>query len=177
MIFQKCRNWPQVNNKLIIIPLIFVHITLYAQIDEPTFFNRINTMYYALEETDLKNFSGWLTSNVFEETTKGFYKDEIFPLEVIWIKPNDLYYIRRSLPQVDDSLRNRNAEMAQSDLQKEIQALLLDWSRFYSGKLLAGMPANYVIKTLSDTVVLHFQNTLLCRGMHFLRSPGGVLSH
>jgi hypothetical protein len=135
-----------------------MQMSLFAQIDEPAFFSKINNMYYALELTDLNNFSSWITSNVFEDATKGFYDNEVFPLEVIWIKPNDLYFIQRPLPVIDDSTLSKKAKIAQSDMQKEIRALLIDWSRFYSGRLLAMMPADYMIDTVSDTVILRYHN-------------------
>ena len=129
-----------------------------AQFDEREFFNRVNSNYYALELTELNNFSSWITSNAFEETTKKLYEKEVYPLELIWVNPNDTYFIRRPLPPLEDSLANNDVHNAQSDLQEEFRALLMNWSRFYSGRLLANMPADYIIESQSDTVVLKFFN-------------------
>jgi hypothetical protein len=115
-------------------------------------------MYYALESTDLTNFSSWITSDKFEKETEIFYDEEVFPLEIIWIQPNDLYYIRRPLPGPEDSTLQGKAIRAQEDIQKELKAIMLDWSRFYSGKLLSDMPAEYSLTSRSDTIVLRYKN-------------------
>jgi hypothetical protein len=129
-----------------------------AQLDEREFFNRVNSNYYALELTELKNFSSWITSNVFEETTTKLYQKDVYPLELIWVNPNDTYFIRRPLPPLEDSLAINHVRSAQSDLQEEFRAVLMNWSRFYAGRLLREMPADYVIESHSDTVLLKFFN-------------------
>ena len=158
MTWQKCKSWLAISKALLVFILLFQNETILAQIDEPQFFQRVNTIYYSLEFTDLNNFSSWISSNVFKQATDGFYSTEVFPLEIIWVKSNDLYFIRRSLPQIADSSKNKIAIAAQADLQKEIRALLIDWSRFYAGRLLENMPVDYNLKAVSDTVILKYEN-------------------
>jgi hypothetical protein len=131
-------------------------LNVWAQLDEQEFFNRVNSNYYALELTELKNFSSWVTSNVFEEITNKLYEKEVYPLELIWVNPNSTYFIRRPIQPLEDSTANVNVRKAQSDLQEELRGLLMNWSRFYAGRLLANMPADFVLESKSDTVLLKF---------------------
>ena len=138
--------------------LIFLCIKVSAQFDEQEFFNRIKKNYYALELTDLNNFSSWVTSNAFEEASKKIYDEEIYPLELIWVSPNDSYFIRRPIPTISDTAALAKIMEAQSSLQEELKALLIDWSRFYAGRILASMPPDYRLELKEDTVYLSFKD-------------------
>lgn len=158
MILLRWKSKPVMNKFLVFIVIYMFPFDALAQVNEPEFFNRVNTSYYALELTDLNNFSSWISSNIFEETTKDLYKDEIYPIEFLWVKPNDPYFIRRPLPPVQDSLAAARAQNAQDDLQQELRALLMDWGRFYAGRLLEDMPTDYILEARADTVLLNFKN-------------------
>lgn len=58
------------------------------------------------------------------------------------------------------------AHGAQADLQKEIKALLIDWTRYYAGRLLANMPADYTLESNTDSVFLKFTNQNDVRNGH-----------
>jgi len=158
MILLRWKSKPVMNKFLVFIVIYMFPFDALAQVNEPEFFNRVNTSYYALELTDLNNFSSWISSNIFEETTKDLYKDEIYPIELLWVKPNDPYFIRRPLPPVQDSLAAARAQNAQDDLQQELRVLLMDWGRFYAGRLLEDMPTDYILEARADTVLLNFKN-------------------
>lgn len=158
MILLRWKSKPVMNKFLVFIVIYMFPFDALAQVNEPEFFNRVNTSYYALELTDLNNFSSWISSNIFEETTKDLYKDEIYPIEFLWVKPNDPYFIRRPLPPVQDSLAAARAQNAQEDLQQELRALFMDWGRFYAGRLLEDMPTDYILEARADTVLLNFKN-------------------
>ena len=89
---------------------------LYAQFNETEFFNRVKTIYHSLRLTGLNNFSSWVTSNVFREQTKEFYEQEVFPLEIIWKNPDQMYYIKRPLPDIKDIEKHKNIEQLQMDM-------------------------------------------------------------
>lgn len=146
------------NKVLILIALCVLQFNALAQFSEPEFFNRVNKIYYALELTDLNNFSSWVSSNIFEETVKDLYRDEIYPIEFLWVKPNDPYFIRRPLPPIQESLAAAKVKNAQDELQQEFRALIMDWGRFYAGRLLTHMPTDYTLETRADTVLLNFKN-------------------
>lgn len=132
---------------------------LMAQFDEPEFFKKINENYYNLEDSEIDNFSAWITSGKFLEITAGFYNQEIFPLELIWVKPNDIYFIRRPVPILADSIKNDQAIRAQRDMQLNLRNLLDNWLRFYAGRLLTDMPVTYQITSQGDSVTLFFSHT------------------
>ncbi len=158
MILLRWKSRPGINKFLVLTVICVFRFNAFAQINEPEFFNRVNTNYYTLELTNLNNFSSWISSNIFEETVRDLYKDEIYPIEFLWVKPNDPYFIRRPLPPLQDSLAAARVQGAQDELQQELRALLVDWGRFYSGRLLADMPTDYILETREDTVLLKFKN-------------------
>ncbi len=129
---------------------------LMAQFQEVEFFNRVNSIYYTLEQTDLKNFTSWLTSNIFVNSTDDFFSEEVFPLEFIWLEGNRMFFSRRPIPVIDDSIQNQTLENLQMSMRKELKAILLDWQRFYAGRLLQNMPADYTIELMADTVILQY---------------------
>jgi hypothetical protein len=171
------RSKPVMNKFLILTAIYVLQFNALAQFSEPEFFNRVNTTYYALELTDLNNFSSWVSSNIFEETAKDLYKDEIYPIEFLWVKPNDPYFIRRPLPPIQESLAEEKVQSAQNELQQELRALIMDWGRFYAGRLLADMPSDYTLETRADTVLLNFKNYKDPRDSetHILFGPNGLV--
>ena len=178
MILQKCRNWQVLCKSFLYLGLFLICKPGNAQIDEPAFFNRVNDSYFTLGETDINNFSSWITSNYFKEATEFFYNEEVFPLELIWVKPNDVYFIRRPLPAISDSSKYHRSITAQRDMQLELRALLMDWRRFYAGRILADMPVDYQLVTHGDTVVISFittDRTTTSRTQLFFASNGLLL--
>ena len=177
MILLRWKSKSAMNKFLVLIVIYVFQFNALAQVNEPEFFKRVNTIYYALELTDLNNFSSWISSNIFEETTKDLYKDEIYPIEFLWVKPNDPYFIRRPLPPIQDSLAAVRVQGAQDELQQELRALLMDWGRFYAGRLLTEMPTDYTLETRADTVLLNFKNYNDPRGSetHILFGLNGLV--
>ena len=156
MIWQKCKSWRELHKVKFLLIFIFLISAARAQFDEPEFFKIIKENYYNLEDSEIDNFSAWITSSDFQKITGEFYSQEIFPLELIWVKPNDIYFIRRPLPVIADSIKNDQAIRAQRDIQLDLRNLLEDWLSFYSGRLLADMPVNYQIVSQGDSVILLF---------------------
>lgn len=153
------RKW-RIHRGSFLLAILFLtvgSINTYAQFSEVDFFNRVNSIYYTLEQTDLKNFTSWLTSNIFINATDGFFKDEVFPLEFIWMAGNRMFFSRRALPVLGDTTKDHLVDRLQESMRTEFRALLLDWQRFYSGRLLQNMPPDYKITVRMDTVVLSYK--------------------
>ena len=142
---------------VIIILLILVNGTLPAQFNESEFIYRVKTMYHSLKLTGLDNFSSWVTSNIFLEATKEISAEELYPLEIIWKNPDLIYYIRRPLPQSNDTLKQKEIQELQMDMIQELQGLLIDWQRFSAGNILDGLPETYLVTTKDDTVSIEFE--------------------
>ena len=146
-------------NRLIVIIILFVIVngTLLAQFNESEFIYRVKTMYHSLKLTGLDNFSSWVTSNIFLEATKEISAEELYPLEIIWKNPDLIYYIRRPLPQLNDTLKQKEIQELQMDMIQELQGLLIDWQRFSAGNILDGLPETYLVTTKDDTVSVEFE--------------------
>ena len=99
-------------NKIIII-LLFVYSTLFAQFSKSEFFERANKNYHSLESEGLNNFVCFATSNTFEEESESVFKKNILPWEIIWINPDRLIFSKGSLPSVEDTSKNRHLEQLQ----------------------------------------------------------------
>ena len=54
--------------------LISLNTGMAAPFNEVQFFDRVNSIYYTLDQTELQNFTAWLTSNVFINSTEGFFQ-------------------------------------------------------------------------------------------------------
>jgi hypothetical protein len=115
-------------------------------------------MYYVLSETDIKNFSAWVTSSVFVEKAKNLTKEEVYPLEMIWYTPDKLYFILLPINIENDSVYQILMQYQRS-LQKELKAILMDWKRFCVTPLLSDLPPDYQFKDRGDTVVFSFKRT------------------
>ena len=152
------KNW-QIHKSILSIYIFIcplIDSSSMAQFQEVEFFNRVNTIYYTLEQTDLRNFTSWLTSNIFINSTDDYFTEEVFPLEFIWLEGNRMFFSRRPIPVLDDSVQNQTLELLQMSMRKELKAVLLDWQRFYAGRLLQNMPADYSIELRADTVNLQY---------------------
>ena len=127
-----------------------------AQNEAVSLVERVSKMYYVLSATDIKNFSAWVTSNVFVEKTKNLTEEKIYPLEIIWYTPDKLYFIQRPINTEDDSVYQILAKYQQS-LQKELKAILLDWKRFCVTPMLSDLPPDYQFTDRGDTVIFSFE--------------------
>jgi hypothetical protein len=128
--------------------LLWIITTSLAQdIESVEFFNRVRTGYYNLNETDLTNFSFWLTSDRYlalQDSNAGDMTN--YPLEIIWVKPDRLFFLKNGLGH--DSLIY--------PLQQEIRGLLLDWQRFCAGSPVSSMPDIFELQTKSDTIEVYY---------------------
>jgi hypothetical protein len=142
---------------LIIVFFSILSHTILAQFDPQLFLYRINVYYYNLHVTNLENFSSWITSDEFERKTENIFQEEVFPLEMIWTKPNRVFFIKRSLPTVNDSTEYKYIEKLRLDLLNELKGIIKNWQRFHAGMLLENMPQNYLLHANKDTVYLRYE--------------------
>ena len=143
----------------IVIFMISLVFSLAAQIDESEFLYRIKTNYYSLQSKGIKNFSFWVTSDMFKNNTKEIFQGkEIYPLEVIWMNPDKLFFIKQPLPVIEDSNDIKLVNDLILDLQKELNGILVDWQRFIGSGLLDKIPEHYLFSTSDDTVKIEFQS-------------------
>ena len=68
--------------KMILITLFLSLSVVKSQINKSEFIYRVKTGYYSLQETGIKNFSFWITSDMFKNNTKSIFKDKEVVIEV-----------------------------------------------------------------------------------------------
>lgn len=140
----------------VLIYFITVNISL-GQFNESEFLFRAKTIYYSLRLSGLNNFSAWVTSNNFIEKTKEIYDQELYPLEIIWKNPNQIFYIKRPIPILNDDDKQKAVHQLQMDLLQELRGLLIDWQRFYAGNVLDDLPETYLVTLDQDTAFVQFE--------------------
>ncbi len=146
------------NSLKIVVLLIFIfNGSVQAQFNESEFLYRVKTIYHSLRLTKLDNFSSWITSNIFLEASKEISEEEIYPLEIIWKNPNQIYYIKRPLPQAGDNDKQNEIQQLQMDMIQELRGLLIDWQRFSAGNILDDLPEAYLVTAIDDTAFIEYE--------------------
>ena len=140
--------------------LFFIYLTVnvYADsFDKDEFIYRAKTIYHSLRTQGLDNYSCWLTSDLFLEKTQKIYNQELYPLELIWKAPNKLYYIKRPVPVLEDTLQNSETETLRMDMLQAVKGILIDWQRFSAGNILDDLPETYLVTSKDDSVYLTYE--------------------
>jgi hypothetical protein len=146
-----------------IFDLIIIFFLLFSngyseEFNKDKFLYRVKTIYNTLRTQGLDNYSCWVTSDLFLEKTGKIYNQELYPLELIWKTPNQLYYIKRPIPVLEDTLQNRKTEEWQMDILQALKGIMIDWQRFYAGSILDEIPENFLITTKDDSVYLTYED-------------------
>lgn len=145
--------------KLILITCLFFCVNTKAQFDEKQFFNRVNSIYHNLENSEIENFAVKITSDYFEYNAgEGINHDLYSPIEFIWAKPRQLFFNRMEFPTDVDSIQKSNIIQLQNEMFQELRGVFMDWQRFLGGKLLYDLPEKFTIDTVQDTVHIMFES-------------------
>jgi len=146
-------------NKLMLFVNLIICITVQAQFDETSFFNRVNSIYHNLNESEIENFSVSITSDYFEYNSKeGIDHDQYSPIEFVWIKPRLLQFNRSDIPQGLDSTQQEKIFQLQNEMFQELRGIFMDWQRFIGGNILFDLPEKYTIESVGDTVFISFDS-------------------
>lgn len=146
----------KLNSLLYFFILTFVGYS-HSQFDQTIFFNRVNSIYHNLSDSDLKNFSVQITSDYFEYNAgKEIDHDVYSPIEFIWEKPRRLNFNRIKLPGGLDSTQQAKIYQLQNEMFQELRGIFLDWQRFMGGNLLFDLPEKYFVDSVGDTVHIVF---------------------
>lgn len=147
------------SRRIYILLIIFIFSnSLFSQFKKEEFLYRAKTIYHSLRVQGLENFSCWVTSDLFLEETKETYKDELYPLEIIWKNPNMFYYIKRPIPQLPEIEQNNHINELQINMVQTLKGLIIDWQRFCGGNVLDDLPETYLISNVEDTVIIEHEN-------------------
>ena len=147
------------HNRKILLLVLSLCVNAFAQFDETTFFNRVNSIYHHLGNSKIENFKVHITSDYFEfNSGGGIDHDEYSPIEFIWIKPRQLHFNRINHPQVTDTAQQKIIFQLQNEMFQELRGIFMDWQRFIGGRLLYDLPEDYSIDTVGDTVHIEFSS-------------------
>jgi hypothetical protein len=154
------RDYSKIKFVYYIIIMIWLISLINPQINESEFLYRVKTSYYSLQASGIKNYSSWITSDYFKENSKkNFTGNDVYPLELIWISPDKLFFIKRSLPEIKDTTDYNSVNQLILDLLQEIKGIYVDWQRFIGTNLLFNLPKDYLFSSINDTIKLEFQIT------------------
>jgi hypothetical protein len=142
---------------ILLLPTILFATQPQISFNREEFLSRVKTIYHSLSLSGLDNFSARITSNVFLEKTKDFYNEEEFPYEIIWKTPNKLFYIKRAMPTLADTVQQNLVEQTRKDLLQELKGVFIDWQRFCAGNVLDDLPETHLIYSNRDTAYIQYQ--------------------
>lgn len=132
---------------------------LYSQdtvFNEQEFFKSMQESYYALDATEMKNFTVLLTNLRTEQFAAEQWKNsEIFPLQLIWLSSDRMFLSEQGVPALNDSAKQVYSVLV-SDLKKQITGVLFDLKRFYLTGIYKSISSDYTIKNINDVVQIKF---------------------
>ncbi|MEJ2053947.1 MAG: hypothetical protein P8X42_08515 [Calditrichaceae bacterium] len=142
--------------KTIFIFLFFTINILIAQInsfDEKAFFTEMKNSYYTLNSTGLHNFSALVTSLKMQKFAKEQWdNEEIFPLQLIWFKPDKIYLSQQGIPTIKEGKYKEYQDLI-SGIKLQIRGILENLQRFYFTGIFESIPNDYSLN-LKDNFVL-----------------------
>jgi hypothetical protein len=129
-----------------------------AQDTQQNFLEQLKTIYYNLNATDINNFSASIKSSVFEKEFESFFAErEITPLEIIWLKPDKYYYLKKPLPSLIDTTKTGIIDQKILDMKQELASIFLNWQRFVAGNLYEILPSVYDIEEMADRIIITYK--------------------
>ncbi len=128
--------------------LLLLIVIIQAQsgpFDEKKFFETLQTSYYNLKDTDLKNFLVLVQNQASQDMAMRYWKNkDIFPLQLIWLNPDHVFLSEQGVPALPDTVaRQYNAIV--DDLKRQVSGLLFDLKRFYLAGIFETISNNYQI--------------------------------
>jgi hypothetical protein len=141
-----------------IIIILFVQILLAQSntFDEKQFFIDLKNSYYNLNDTNIKNFSALVTSLKMERFSKENWNNaEIFPLQLIWFKPDNIYLAQQGTPTIPENKFDEYQELVDG-IKQQVKGILVDFQRFYITGIFESINSNYSIKNDQEFVWISF---------------------
>lgn len=138
---------------LILMNLLLAQSTIF---DEKQFFQDIKESYYNLNDTNLENFTALITSLKMEKFAKEIWNnEEIFPIQLIWFKPNRLYIAQQGTPTITDNRYKEYQDLVE-EIKQQVKAILIDFERFYITGLYESIKSDYKLTTQNEFVWIEF---------------------
>lgn len=142
----------------IIFTLISINLLLPQNnmFDEKQFFMDIKNSYYNLNNTNLENSTALVTSLKMEKFAKEIWNtEEIFPIQLIWFKPNRLYIAQQGIPTITENRYEEYQDLVEG-IKQQVKSILIDFERFYITGLYESIKDDYTITTQNEFVWIEF---------------------
>ncbi len=128
--------------------------------DEQGFFENLKISYYTLEETNLNNVVSLVTSAKIENfAEKNWKNSEIFPLQMIWVKPNSIYLSEQGVPPIPDENQISYRQSVEA-LKQQFKTILLDLQRFYINGIYTSISNDYQLVQNNQTIQVSYSMNL-----------------
>lgn len=123
--------------------------------NEKSFFTNLKTDYYILNNTGVNNFTA-LVSNIPSQrfSLEKWKTKDIFPLQIIWIKPNKLYISQLGVKKLN-AADEKDYTGIVNDIKKQLKGLLYDFKRFYVNGLYESISDTYQLSSQKDFVIVN----------------------
>jgi len=123
-----------------------------SDFNEKDFFNSLNSSYYTLSDQKIQNFAAFVTSLKFQVFADSMWKNqEIFPLQLIWFNPDDVYLSQLGVPKIESDKYKEYQEILDG-LKLQLRGILLDLQRFYLNGLYKTISGDYKIQNNEEAV-------------------------
>jgi len=124
--------------------------------DEKQFFIDLKNSYYNLNDTGLENFTALVTSLKMEKFAKEVWNtEEVFPIQLIWFKPNRLYLAQQGTPTITENKYKDYQELVEG-IKQQVKGILIDFERFYITGIFESIKSDYQISIQDEFVWINF---------------------
>lgn len=142
----------------IFLMFVFFISMIYAQnepFNEKSFFKSLKRDYYILNDTGVNNFTS-LVSNIPSQrfSLKQWKTKDVFPLQMIWIKPNRVYLSQLGVKKLSAPL-NKEYSLIVNNIKKQLKGLLYDFKRFYLNGLYDSISDDYQLTSQKEFVIIN----------------------
>ncbi len=145
---------------IIILYILFCPLYIFAQqnnFNEQEFFRKLNESYYTLKASGYQNMTAFVSSLKFEKFAQEVWKNkEVFPLQLMWFRPNRLYLSERGVPSFDKSKMKEYRELVDG-LKQQLKGILVDLSMYYITGLYNSILDNYTLRHNEQAVQITYE--------------------
>jgi len=125
--------------------------------DEQDFFRKLHESYYTLGTSGYENMTAFVSSLKFEKFAKEVWQNaEVFPLQLMWFKPNKLYLSERGVPGFDKKWDKEYRELVDG-IKQQLKGILIDLSRYYITGLYNSILDNYTLRHNEQAVQITYE--------------------
>lgn len=139
-------------NSLFLILIGFTISFSQDSLDERSFFEKVKTSYYVLNQTSTKNFTALVTSLKMEKFAQETWQNqEVFPLQLIWFAPDRFYLSQQGSPTIPPD-KYREYQSLVDGIKMQMKGILLDLNRFYVAGIFQRLSDDYKFRCSEEAI-------------------------